>query len=238
MQNYQIITDSYELRKFIEWLPDLRDNECFYLCLFVRSKYVKDTHGLPHIRSDKAQLKRFTSNKERLYDKIRQLSCPVGSYKQKDITVPQEALALYITINPRDFIKANRNSTKKLLDLALQPYNGFNPHQEVMSEIQKAKSRSVFVSFDFDCSKEDFTKALWNLRKKINDEAFNVVQTRGGFHLIVEPALVSEDFNQTWYKDIKEQLRNFSSDAENAGDIMLPVPGTYQGGFTPKFFLY
>ena len=171
-------------------------------------------------------------------DKIRQLSCPVGSYKQKDITVPQEALALYITINPRDFIMASKRSIHKLIDLNMQPYNGFHPYQEVMSEIQKAKSRSVFVSFDFDCSHESYVKALWNLRNKINEEAFQTVQTRGGFHAIVETSKVAEQFKNTWYKDIKEQLRNFSSDAKNTGDIMLPVPGTYQGGFTPKFFLY
>lgn len=238
MQYYQITTDSTKLREFIDWLPDLEPHETFYLCLFARSKYVKDTHGLPHIRSDKAQLKRFTSNKERMYDKIRQLSCPLGSYKQKDIPVPQEALALYITINPRSFTKANTASVRKLLDLALQPYNGFHPYQEVMSEIQKAKSRSVFVSFDFDCDHDSYVKALWNLRNKINEEAVSTVATRGGFHLIVQPAKVAEEFKKSWYNDIKEQLREYSSDSENAGDIMLPVPGTYQGGHTPYFWHY
>lgn len=29
-------------------------------------------------------------------------------------------------------------------------------------------------------------------------------------------------------------LSIYSEDHDNAGDIMLPVVGTYQGGFTPK----
>src|SRR5690606_24836961 len=121
MKNYKIITSEQALNQFINWLPDLNEDEAFYLCLFARKKYIKDITNLPNIKNDKAQLKRFTSDKERLFSKIKQLECPVGSYFQKDIIVPQEALALYITINPRSFSKANKSAVKKLLDLALQP---------------------------------------------------------------------------------------------------------------------
>lgn len=233
--NYKIITDEQELLKFIDWLPELGHDETFYLCLFARSKYVKGITELPHIRSDKAQLKRFTSNKERLLTKIKQLECRIDAYKQKDIIVPQQALALYITINPRSFIKANTASVRKLLDLALQPYNGFHPYQEVMSEIQKAKSRSEFVSFDFDCNENDFELAQNDIGWVLNPESYSIVQTRGGYHVIVRPSAVSSIYKKNWYQKMREILAKYSDDHDNAGDIMLPVPGTYQGGFTPKF---
>lgn len=233
--NYNIITDEAELMKFIDWLPELEKHETFYCCLFARSKYVKESIHLPHIRSDKAQLKRFTSNKSRLLSKIKQLECPIGSYMQKDIRVPQEALALYITINPRSFIKANTASVRKLLDLALTEYNGFNPHQEVMSEIQKAKSRSEFVSFDFDCSQKDFVSAVKDIYDIINKDAMSIVQTRGGFHVIIKPSVVAIEYQKNWYQNMRQILAKYSDDHDNAGDIMLPIPGTYQGGFTPRF---
>lgn len=235
MKNYKIVTDENALKEFIDWLPDLEKDETFYLCLFARRKYVKDLVDLPNVVSDKAQLKRFTSNKEWLFSKIKQLECPEGSYFQKDIKVPQEALALYITINPRSFEKANKNAIKKLLDLALQPYNGYNPHQEVMSEVQRAKSRSIFVTFDFDIDKQYFPVIFDKVQSVVNPQAVQWVQTRGGYHLTIRVSEVCEENKRNWYSDIKKILNEYSSDRDNAGDIMMPVVGTYQGGFTPQF---
>lgn len=230
--NYKIITDEIALREFIDWLPDLKHNETFYVCLFARNKYVK---GLVDIKTNKAQLKRFTSNKSRLFNKIKQLECPVGSYHQKDITIPQEALALYITINPRDFVKATKNGIKRLLDLAMEEYSGYHPHQELMSSIQKSKSdRTEFVTFDFDMEKLLFDEVRTKVSEVINKEAIQWVETRGGYHLTIRTPRMDKQYTKTFHNDIKKILNEYSSDTFNVGDVMLPVPGTIQGGFTPK----
>ena len=235
--NYKVITNPEKLRDFIEWLPELADNEIFYLCLFARSKYCKD---IAHIKSDKAQLRRFTSTKDRLYNKIWQLESPIGSYTTKEsyggqIPVPQESLALYITINPRNMQTATKTSLIKLIDLVTQPYNRFNPHQEVMSEIQKAKKNSRFVTFDFDVEKKFWSSIEKSIYENINRAAVSVVETRGGFHLIIKTSAIIEEYRKNWYINISRILAIWSSDNDNKGDIMLPVPGTYQGGFTPTF---
>lgn len=234
MENYKILLDHEQFEMFNNWLPELNDNETFYCCLFARSKYTKDIISLPHIRSDKAQLKRFTSNKDRLLSKIKQLECPIGAYKQKEIEVPQQALALYISINPRCFIKATKKSLHKLVDLITQPYNGFHPYQEVMSEIQKAKSKSRFVSFDFDVDKNFFYE-IYNKIDFINLDSLSVVETRGGFHFIVRVDKVNILYTKNWYTKMSDLLNNYSSDKDNKGDIMLPIVGTYQGGLCVKF---
>lgn len=237
--NYQVIVDPDKLKEFIGWLPELTEDETYYLCLFARSKYCK---GIAHVRSDKAQLKRFTSNKSRMYEKIMQLECPIGAYTFREVgskeilAVPQEALALYVTINPRSFKKANTAAVRKLLDLALQPYNGFHPHQEVMSEVQKNKSRTCFVTFDFDIDKTLWPMISTELTIGVNPEAVRIVETRGGFHVIVEPILVHQNYTKSWYNNLKALLNKYSDDKDNCGDVMLPVPGTYQGGFVPKLF--
>ena len=43
--NYKIISDPDALKEFIEWLPELEDNEKFYLSLFARKKYFLETLG-------------------------------------------------------------------------------------------------------------------------------------------------------------------------------------------------
>jgi hypothetical protein len=222
--NYQVITDTEKLQQFIEWLPELKPDEKYYLCLFARNKYCKE---LTHIKTDKAQLKRFVSDKERMFHKIRQLEAPLGAYRQREFDVPQEALALYITVNPRNMMKATVNTMVKLAYSIRDQNIMMNPHQEVMSEIQKAKSRTCYVDFDIDSKDGTFA----GLHEVIGGSAnYKILETRGGFHLLVDPSSVEERFKKTWYQKLASSLH-----VDQVGDNMIPVPGTFQGGFTPTF---
>lgn len=103
MSNYKIITDDQALRHFVAWLPELTESETYYVSLFARGRYAE-----PHLKIDKLQCKRFTARKESLVDKIRQLEISVDGYVLKGIKAPQETLALYISVNPRDMVKATK----------------------------------------------------------------------------------------------------------------------------------
>lgn len=230
--NYQIITDREALAAFIEWLPDLEPHEKFYCCLFARSKYTKHLENpLVHIKSDKAQLKRFVAAKKDLFWKIQQLECPIGSYRQQDNPVPQEALALYISINPRDCYRAQFGGLTALSKCIQNQSRNANPHQEIMSEIQRTKSRSHVVTFDVDLKYPFMEKEKEGLHHSVNWDAVNIIETHGGYHIMVRPDKVKEEFRKTWYNKIKTQLE--INELDQVGDLMSPMPGTYQGGFTP-----
>ncbi len=224
--NYSIIKDEAALQSFIQWLPELALNETFYCSLFARNKYC---NGLSHVASDKAQLKRFTANKKTLLYKIRQLECPIGSYyASKNLDIPQEALALYISLNPRNMEKATRSGLIKFANLLATTYNGYNPHQEIMSEIQKQSSRKVYCDFDFDnvawVDKRD------EVLSHINPEALTVLKTRGGFHLLVKFENIAKEYQKSWYMNIRG-----IDGVDISKDIMIPVVGCTQGNFVPHF---
>lgn len=231
--NYEIIKDMALLEDFLGFLPDLEPHEQFYVCLFSRSKYCNSISGITHIKTDKQQLKRFTATKENLIQKIQQLECPLGTYYQKQIQIPQESLALYINPNPRDFIKATRNGLIRFAHLMAEQYNAnrYNPHQEIMSEIQKAKSRMVYFDMDIDNVTIDELPLIKTLVNPcINMDAVSFLQTRGGFHVLVKLENIDKQYSKTWYNGLASALR-----IDIKGDCMMPIPGCTQGNFIPKF---
>jgi hypothetical protein len=218
--NYKIIADEEKLKDFIDWLPELAPHEIYYLCLFARKKYMP---GIQGIKSDKSQMKRFTAEKSRMLYKIQQLECPLGSYRHNGQPIPNEALALYITPSPRDLKKANIQSLIELAQVVKHDSLN-NPHQTVMSTIQQTRSRKSFVTFDID-SKDPVI--IDELMKANGIEDVSVIETRGGYHFMVRPEKMPKDAGQ-WHK-------TFSEHADQHGDILCPVIGTYQGGFEPRF---
>jgi hypothetical protein len=220
--NYTVIKDLNLLNQFINFLPELKQNETYYLSLLARNKYA------PVLKSDKAQLKRFTANKKNMLSKIQQLECKLGAYQKDNILIPQEALALYINPNPRCMETATKNSLIKFANLITHPYNGYNPHQEVLSEIQKACSRKVFIDFDFD--KVELQPTLQAIAPFINRNAIHIVQTKNGFHLLVETAKIEKQFVKIWHQTISSQ-----AGCDVKGDNLIPVVGCIQGNFCPQF---
>jgi hypothetical protein len=214
---YQIIKDEAALHSFIQSLPDLKEGERFYGCLFSRKKY------WPEMKPDKSQLKRFVSTKERLFDKISQLESKVDSYKFDGKPIPNEALALYLMPNPRNLVRATTTAITRLVQFLADGEKNFNPNQEVLSAIQVSKSRSIYRDYDFD------TDTLPDLNGILNPDSYRVLKTRGGFHVLVETDKVAPEYKKTF----ELALRKLGPDV--VGDVLLPVPGCVAGGFSPYF---
>lgn len=219
--NYKIITDEEELLKFIDWLPELENDEVYYVALLGRKKYSTE------LKKDKIQLKRFTSDKQYLFRKIKQLECELGAYTFDGKPIPVECLSLYITPNPRSQTKAARFLTKELINLCFSPYNGYNIQAEALTALQKNPSRTINMDFDFDNTTIEEMRP--QIVEVINEDCLTFVQTHGGFHVLVNVDKMQGKYAKNYYNNISK-LPN--SDAR--GDGLLPVPGTFQGGFTPR----
>lgn len=224
--NYTIVQDRQILNEFIEWLPETKPNEKYYVSLLARRKYSVSNYML----QDKLSLKRFTSDKKRLFDKIRQLEIKYGNYRfgSEDLPVPQEALALYISPNPRDLEKASKSLIQELLKKTWSTEKGYNPHSMALSEIQKSNGSVVYFDFDFDGVTIDET--LPKISEVINLDCCSLIETRGGFHVLVKISEIDSKFRKSWNPSISKlegcDVRGTSG--------MIPVPGTTQGNFIPK----
>jgi hypothetical protein len=222
MKTYEIIADIDAVNQFIQWLPDCEEHEQFYCCLFMRKKYCPDVKW---IKSDKGQLRRFTTTKERFFDKIAQLECKLGAFKFDGKDVPQESLALYVSVNPRDLWRATVRSIGQLAKVLECNGKNSNPHQEVISEIQRTAGTRKYITFDIDQKDDKLLEECINYC----DGMCDVLETRGGYHLHVHKDKVDRITDkQGWYK-------NLSSKSDQSGDMMSPVAGTMQGMFVPKF---
>jgi len=237
MSNYQIIKDEEELKKFIDWLPDLQDGQKFYWSLFARKKFNK-TEGL---KADRAQLKRGLCNKKDLINKFRKLEVALGLYDCDGIEINQESLAMYITPNPRDMHKAGLKTIGELTKFIIEDRLIFNPEATALNMVQVTGIKKYF-DFDVDfkpgkgCSYE--TLLNW-IKGKINPEAVvgNVVKTRGGFHILIELNKISEEFSKSWYNNFMQAESEYfelTNNSKNNDGGLIPVPGCVQSDFIPR----
>ena len=229
MVNYQIIADETELRNFIDLLPDTTPDECFYVGLLARNKWIRGT-DLPKIGSQ-VQLKRFTSSKNRLIEKLRQLECAVGAYRDRDQPIPQEALGVYISVNPRSYRRAALRLIGSLAE-QLEKETELNPHQMALSALQNTASRRPWFDIDMDIAEGENREDIADFIREVVGDAVTFIHTRGGMHCLVATGQLSPEQAKNWYNAIAQQTR-FKSGFDMIGDNLTPLPGCVQGGFMP-----
>ena len=122
--------------------------------------------------------------------------------------------------------KATFDSIINLTQLLKNNRTNFNPHAEVMSCIQQSAGKKEYLDFDIDDKEFD----LRQLENIINPSCLTVVQTRGGYHVLVKIADIAPTYKSSFF----QSFTAFEA-VDQSGDQLLPVPGCTQGGYVPKF---
>lgn len=229
--NYKIIGDLEKLQEFVDFLPELEGNETYYIALQARNKYLKDSDVSI---GSKVMLKRTSTDKRHLIQKLKQWECALGSYEYKGKPIPQEALAVYIHINPRCRTLATSVMLQEIGKLGVERVSEYSPKSIALTAIQSSKScrRKIYSEFDFDFKKvEDvFYKILtYDL---INIDACRFVKTRGGFHLLIKNEAIETKYIKKWYNNIRQL------ECDQTHEIMCPIVGTYQGDYIPQLLTH
>lgn len=225
---YELISDEIQMRKFVDMLLP-NDRGQYYITLFARKKY--DTTGI--LKCDKNCLKRVMSQKEHIISKIRQLEIKKGFYFYEGKPVPQECLALYITPNERCFKTARLQLLKELVD-QVEKNNVHNPYSSAMNVLQTSSKNRKYFDMDIDFLKpEDFEEYKNHISKYINLDACTFIQTRGGYHCLINMWAVKDKYTNLWHNGFtKNKFKDVQVMANSDG--LIPMVGGYQGGFVPK----
>lgn len=231
---YQIVKNETELQKFIDFLPDLEPEQKFYYSLFARKKYGA-TEGL---KSDKCQLKRGTTTKERMLRDFKKLEVAVGLYELGGLEINQDSLVLYISPNPSDMHRAALKTAKQIVSDMVDGRRLKSPNAMALNEIQTNVVKNYFnIDVDLTDTGMSFDRAtsMTILRdmKCVNEEAMTFIATRGGFHVLVEYSKINKEYQNKWYRNFSTAKHDFFEIDMNNGSGMIPIPGCVQSNFTP-----
>lgn len=236
--NYKIIHDDNELKRFISNLSDTDKSTRYFLSLLARKKYI--TNNTEKIRD--LTVCEFTCTKKSMYNKIRQLEVPVGSYYYKDSAIPQESLALYIQPNQVNMTAAINSMGRECWNM--RDSQNYNLESTLMACIKKSRIRS-YVDFDIDHKDIDLHKLKNilpdievygdNMEKEVV-RPYTIVETKSGYHILVNIDVAKKSFKLTksFHDNWQQNISTMYHPDVISSKTMVPVPGSIQGGFVPK----
>ena len=234
MENYKLIQDEKELQNFIEFLPELKKNECYFLILLARKKWNKESDIPSTVR-----LKReVVLDKVHIIRTIQQMECKIGSYTAKEnIPIPQENLGIYIGINPRDQSKAAFEFIDACLSRIKNEEN-INLRSIANDVVQTTIGTKHFIDIDVDIKEDETREELMGFIKQTLGEAIiTFVITSGGFHCLLDKSKIT---NKNWHQQLQSPtsalngLKKYKSDINiMKADALMPIPGCNQGKFIP-----
>lgn len=249
MKFYNFIYCEKQLQKFVsQILFPLVEDEVVLLSLAARKKYA------PQLSIKKEFLQRtIVSKRDSFIRKLKQFNCQYGGYnKESDVDIPEEACVIYCTINPRSTIVAAKNLISTLAEHLFKLTTDDehrkkfqNLHQTTLSEIQKTRARKHYVDIDFDVvDKQAGRKYVTAFLQIIANAKYHIIETRGGYHILIEKKTITSDIGRVMYKQLevinREGQQHLGEKFEaiiNRHD-MLPIPGTKQGGFGVRILDY
>ena len=227
--NYKLIHDEIQLQKFIDFLPELSDNEGYFLILIARKKWYPES-GI----SSAHKLRRETvSSKDKIIRVIKSWEIEEGLYRSNDIPIDNRNLGVYIGFNTKNQYKAAFDLIQQCLISIRNNRNNINVKSMANDVIQGSRGTKHFIDIDVDIKDgEDYIQIMEFIKSVLREDSLTFVKTRGGFHCLVQLNKITED-NPRWYN--KLTAHGFASELNIMNDDLIPLVGCNQGNFIPYF---
>lgn len=252
-EHYNFIYDENEVNNFFDkhLKPFMTSSYLSFLIIpTARRKY------FPELSTSQTVLRscdfpcNMKNDKERFMLILRRLQIQKGSYTDKKTgkELPSEAFAIYLTVDPLNELKAYNKLQKqmadkfeKLISNALHKNQDQNTDEgtestnlgieSVYKSCLHSSPEKGFKKLDVDSKDETHINKLKDLFKENDIVPHLVVETRGGFHVILNAHNLSNDAQKNLYQ-FSTQNKNWMS-IEKTG-CLVAIPGTLQGGFKVK----
>jgi hypothetical protein len=233
---YTLIRNEETLKSFIEFLPELKENESYFLILIARKKWFPES-DIPSA----VKLKRESVNsKEKIIQVLKQWEVSSDCYTSFSKPIHQNNLGVYIGYNPKNQYKACFDLIEKSLEAIKSSRKNINIKSMANDVIQSANGSKNFIDVDVDIKEgEDYLEIVKHIKKCIggdeNNEYLTFVKTSGGFHCLIRLEKLKEDNDiGNWYQRIKRH--DFKSELNIMTHDLMPLVGCNQGLFVPYIF--
>lgn len=240
--SYALVHDRKEVEKF-ESLFYSKTNDgyerVFLMYISARNKYCPELSNNGCFKRTVIRYNDRLEDHRRLFNDIQHYEIPLHAYKDKNhrAVVPQEALALYASINPRNAVHAAQDLTKEILDMTFLYDKAYfsSIDQKFKNKLQK-HSVNVYVGIDLDTKDEEvYQELIADITRFVN--IYVVIETHGGYHIIIPKRELQRTFNgmsagQYLYKALPGKYKALD---KVSNDLFSPIPGTIQGGFKVRF---
>ena len=232
-----MIVDYNIYNKFMNYLPELKSGNRYYMQLLFRRKYIEEEYKSQYPAEEK--ITSTLSKKETLGYDLQQWSVPDFSYYAikggKHILLPNEAITAYIYPNQVNLKKLYKNGLIGQLKAELEYDKLTHPMKYVDSEAKKStdSNSDKIVRFDFDKIKLD--EVITQITPFINLDATSAIITKGGVHILVKCKKVNKEYQKNWYNNL---YKLNITDEKAKGIPLSPVPGTLQNNHIVNFITH
>lgn len=251
--------DENELRRFYDLVcGPLPTGEVRFLSFSARNKYLTATEREFYSLGRTEMFMRRTVRHdgfEALLHKVHQMYTAVPAYTTRNnIPIPKKALVLYFNINPSSSLKALEILSAQLSqiqsDLVTKAVGGKDFSQDlykldkldtmVMDAYQKAQVKGKWLDIDVDIPHEH-VGILHSMLGQFRDRGvrFIVITTKSGYHVLLDRTTLKFNFNEVLSSaNVLREDRGIEGEIIVNKNGMIPLPGTSQGGFPVKLFIW
>lgn len=204
-----LIKDITEFNKFIEILPELQNDEVYFISLSSRQKYLTKEERIEYSLGQTEMFGReIAQSKDKLYSYTMKklesnLYCKTT---RNEKSIPEKSLVVYCNINPSSMIKAyfqfQKEMNRQISEITIGLQNNKQPNysfvniqiRELMNCIQKSTGTKHYIDIDCDTKEENVLNYFRETFMK-DYIKFYIIETKGGYHFLIKKDTLPEKYN-------------------------------------------